>query len=194
MLEEIIKQDPDGLNGVQAKNELARLKIAQNHIYEAEQLVNEILKAHPKDIQAIEARGIIALSKKDGLTAVDSFRLLTQDRPQDPQVWLLLARANLLNKEEGLAKENAKKALEIKPDFMDARKFLYGLFLQAKDYDGAINTIQGYLRFNGKDIANLVTWGRSMPSKVIMPRPGTPSRKSLTRSPRTPRAIFKWRG
>ena len=152
VLEEIIKLDPDGPKGVQAKNELARLKLAQGHIDAAEKLVNEVLKDHPKDMQATETRGIIALDKKDGLTAVNSFRLLTQDRPQDPQAWLLLARAHLLNKEEGQAKEKAKKALEIKPDFLDARKFLYGIFLQAKDYDGAIATIQGYLRLNGKDI------------------------------------------
>ena len=36
-------------------------------------------------MQATEIRGIIALNKKDGLTAVNSFRLLTQDRPQDPR-------------------------------------------------------------------------------------------------------------
>ena len=133
--------------------------MTQNHIDEAEKLVNEILKDHPKDMRATETRGIIALSKKDGLTAVNSFRLLAQDHPQSPEVWLLLARANLLNKEEGLAKENAKKALDIKPDFLEARKFLYGIFLQAKDYRGAIATIQGYLRLNDKDIFNLVTLG-----------------------------------
>lgn len=159
VLEEIIKLDPDGPKGVNAKNELARLKVAQGHTAEGEKLANEVLKDNPKDMQATETRGIIALSKKDGLTAVNSFRVLTQDRPQDPQAWLLLARAHLLNKEEGQAREQAKKALELKPDFLDARKFLYGLFLQTKDYDGAINTIQGYLRFNSKDIFNLITLG-----------------------------------
>ncbi len=134
VLEQIINMDPDGPKGVQAKDELARLKFTQDHIDEAEKLVNEILKDHPKDMRATETRGIIALNKKDGLTAVNSFRLLAQDHPQSPEVWLLLARANLLNKEEEQAKENAKKALEIKPDFLEARKFLYGMFLQAKDY------------------------------------------------------------
>jgi len=40
---------------------------------------------------------------------------------------------------------------------LDARKFLYGIFLQDKDYDGAIATIQSYLRFNDK---TCLIWSR----------------------------------
>ena len=191
VLEEIIKQDPDGPKGAKAKNELARLKLAQHHVDVAEKLVNEILKDHPKDMQATETRGIIALDKKDGLTAVNSFRLLAQDRPKSPEVWLLLARANLLNKEEGLAKENAKKALEIKPDFLDARKFLYGIFLQAKDYDGAIATIEAYLRLNDKDIFNLVTLGEVYALKGDDARARSTFQKIIVLEPKNPQGYFQ---
>ena len=191
MLEEIIKLDPDGPKGVQAKNGLARLQASQGHIDAAEKLVNEVLKDHPKDMDATEIRGIIALNKKDGLTAVNSFRLLAQDRPKSPEVWLLLARANLLNKEEGLAKENAKKALEIKPDFLDARKFLYGIFLQAKDYDGAIATIQGYLRLNGKDMVNLVTLGEVYALKGDDAQARATFQKIIDLEPKNPQGYFQ---
>lgn len=191
VLEEIIKLDPDGPKGLQAKDELARLKIAQGHMVEGEKMVNEILKSNPKDMQAIEIRGIIALNKKDGLTAVNSFRLLTQDRPQDPQVWLLLARAHLLNKEEGQAKDMAKKALEIKPDFLDARKFLYGIFLEAKDYDGAINTIQGYLRLNDKDINNLITLGSVYALKGDDAQARATFQKIINLEPKNPQGYYQ---
>jgi tetratricopeptide (TPR) repeat protein len=191
VLEEIIKLDPNGLKGVQAKNELARLQLAQNHIDAAEKLANEVLKAHPKDMQATEIRGIIALGKKDGLTAVNSFRLLTQDRPQDPQAWLLLARAHLLNKEGGQAKEKVKKALELKPDFLDARKFLYGIFLDDKDYDGAINTIQGYLRLNDKDMVNLVTLGEVYALKGDYAQARGTFQKIIDLEPKNPQGYFQ---
>ena len=191
VLEEIIKLDPDGLKGVQAKNELARLQLAQNHIDAAEKLANEVLKNHPKDMNATETRGIIALQKKDGLTAVNSFRLLTQDRPQDPQAWLLLARANLLNKEGGQAKDNAKKALELKPDFMDARKFLYGMFLDDKDYDGAIATIQGYLRLNDKDIVNLISLGEVYALKGDYAQARATFQKIIDLEPKNPQGYFQ---
>ncbi len=191
VLEEIIKLDPDGPKGVRAKNELAQLKLAQGHSDEAEKLVNEVLKGHPKDMQATQIHGIIALGKKDGLTAVNNFRLLTQDRPQDPQAWLLLARANLLNKEEGLAKENAKKALEIKPDFLEARKFLYGIFLQAKDYDGAIATIKGYLRLNGKDLDNLITLGEVYALKGDDAQARATFQQVIDQEPQNPQGYFQ---
>ena len=128
---------------MQAKDELARLKLSQGRIDEAEKLANEVLKENPKDMAATEIRGIIALNKKDGLTAVNSFRILAQDKPQDARTWLLLAQAHLVNKESEQARENAKKALQIKPDYPEARKFLYGMYLQDKDYDGLINTYPG---------------------------------------------------
>lgn len=191
VLEEIIKLDPNGPKGAQAKNELARLQLAQDRIDAAEKLVNEILKDYPKDMQATETRGIIALKKKDGLTAVNSFRLLTQDRPQDPQVWLLLARGYLLNKEARQAKESAKKALEIKPDFLDARKFLYGIFLQDKDYDGAIATIQGYLRLNGTDMVNLVTLGEVYALKGDSAQARATFQKIIALEPENPQGYFQ---
>ena len=191
MLEDIIILDPGGPKGVQAKNELARLKLAQDQVDAAEKLVNEVLKDQPKDMQATETRGIIALGKKDGVTAVNSFGLLTQDRPQDPQAWLLLARANLLNKEEELAQENVKKALTIKPDFLDARKFLYGIFLQAKDYDGAIAAIQGYLRLNDKDIFNLVALGEVYALKGDYAQARATFQKIIDLEPRNPQGYYQ---
>jgi tetratricopeptide (TPR) repeat protein len=190
-LEEIIKLNPEGLNWVQAKNELARLKLAQNKTDEAENLTNEVLKAHPKDTNASKIRGILALGKKDGVTAVNSFRLLTQDRPKDAQAWLFLAQANLLNKEEGSAKENAKKALAIKPDFLEARKFLYDMFLQAKDYDGAINTIKGYLKFDSKDVVNLVTLGEVYALKGDDAQARATFQRIIDLDPRNPQGYFQ---
>ncbi len=191
VLEDIIVLDPDGPNGVQAKNELARIKLAQDQVEVAEKLVNEVLKAQPKDLQATETRGIIALAKKDGVSAVNSFRSLTQLRPQDPQAWLLLARAHLLNKEEGQAKENARKALTIKPDFLDARKFLYGIFLQAKDYDGAIAAIQGYLRLNDKDIFNLDALGEIYALKDDDAQARATFQKIINLEPKNPQGYYQ---
>ena len=191
VLKEIIKQDSNGPKGLQAKDGLARLKLSQGQIEEAKKLVDEVLKENPKDMAATEIRGIIALNKKDGLTAVSSFRLLAQDKPQDPRVWLLLAQANLINKEKEQAKENAKKALQIKPDYLEARKFLYGIYLQDKDYDGAINTIQGYLRANDKDIPNLVALGNVYALKGDIAQARATFQKIINLEPKNPQGYFQ---
>jgi tetratricopeptide (TPR) repeat protein len=90
------------------------------------------------------------------MKAVSNFRILTQDQPQNQENWLLLARAHQFSNEKQLSKEAAKKALEIKPDYMEARAFLYGIYLQDKEYDDLIKLIKDYLRADDKDVAN---WG-----------------------------------
>ena len=159
ILQEIAAEDPTGPKGVMAKNRLAALRLTQGHTEEADRLVAEVLKGNPKDMDALRLQGQIALLKKDGLKAVANFQILTQDNPNNPEAWLLLARAHKLQGEIEQAKETAAKALELKPDFLEARGFLYGLFLAAKDYDGAIQAIKGYLKFDDKDVDNLIALG-----------------------------------
>ncbi len=156
VLQEIITNNPTGPLGIQAKGQLAVLRLAQGRRDETEKLVEEILKDNPKDMTALKLQGLIALTKKDGLKAVTNFRILTQDQPQNHENWLLLARAHQINKETQLAKEAGKKALDIKPDYSEARGFLYGIYLQNKEYDDLIKLIKDFLRANEKDVAN---WG-----------------------------------
>ncbi len=154
ILQDIIAKNPTGPTLLQAKNKLASIRLAQGHREEAGKLADEVLKENPKDINALRIKGIVALAAKDGQTAVNNFRVLSQDQPQNAEPLLLLARAHLLNKEPELAKENVKKAIALKPDFMEARRFLYELYLQNKDLDGAIQTVKEYLRLNDKDLVN----------------------------------------
>ncbi|MFZ2087111.1 MAG: tetratricopeptide repeat protein, partial [Desulfobaccales bacterium] len=156
VLTEIVEKNPTGPVGIQAKGQLAVIRLAQGRQEETEKLVGEILKENPKDMTALKLQGLVALTKKDGLKAVGNFRILTQDQPQNHESWLLLARAHQVSQEKQLSKEAAKKALDIKPDYPDARAFLYGLYIQDKEFDALIKVIKDYLRGNDKDIAN---WG-----------------------------------
>lgn len=156
VLQEIADRDPAGPNGLKAKGELAALRLTEGRNDEADNLVEEVLKVNPKDMMALKLQGLLALTNKKGLQAVNDFRILTQDQPENPENWLLLARAHLVNKEPTLAKEAAKKAINLKPDYLEARGFLYGIYLQEKDYDGVIKIIKDSLRANDKDLAN---WG-----------------------------------
>jgi tetratricopeptide (TPR) repeat protein len=190
VLQEIINLDPHGNKGMEAKNQLAKIRLTQGHVEEAQKLVADILKDNPKDMTATQTQGLIALAQKDGLKAVNSFRIVAQDKPQNPKVWLLLARAHWLNKEPEQAKEMAKKALEIKPDFLEARRFLYNLFLENKDYSGAIQTIQGYLRLNDKDIFNLTALGETYVQAGNNAKARETFQKIVTLDPKNPQGYF----
>ena len=156
LLQSIATDDPSSPGGLKAKNELAALRLSQSQKDEADKLVQEVLKTNPKDLTALKLQGLIALTDKDGLKAVRNFRILTQDQPQDPENWLLLARAQLVNNIPVLAKEAAKKALSLKPDYPEARDLLYGIYFNDQDYDGLIKLIKEYLRTDEQDWAN---WG-----------------------------------
>jgi tetratricopeptide (TPR) repeat protein len=156
VLKDIADNNPTGPVGVRAKGELAVLYLALGRQDETEKLVGEVLKENSKDMTALKLQGLISLTKKDGLKAVSDFRILTQDQPENPENWLLLARAHQINKDKQLAKEAAKKALEIKPNYMEARSFLYSIYIQDKDYDELIKLIKDYLRGNDKDVDS---WG-----------------------------------
>ena len=191
ILQEIIDKNPHGPTGIEAKDRLAALRLAAGRIKEAEQLINEVLKDNPKDMEALSLQGQIALIHRDGLKAVTNFRQLTHDRPKDPRAWLLLAQANLVNKEPEQAKEMAKKALGIKPDFLPARRFLYGLFIKAKDYDGAIQAIKGYLNYNDKDVNNLSALGDVYVLKHDYAQAQTAYQKIVTLEPKNPLGYYK---
>ena len=66
----------------------------------------------------------------------------------------------------------------------------YGIFLQDKDYDGAIATIQGYLRVNGKDLVNLVTLGEVYALKGDSAQARATFQKIIDLEPKNPQGYF----
>jgi tetratricopeptide (TPR) repeat protein len=191
VLKDIADSNPTGPVGIRAKGELAVLYLAMGRQDETEKLVGEILKENPKDMTALKLQGLIALTKKDGLKAVGDFRILTQDQPQNPENWLLLARAHQINKDMQLAKEAAKKALEIKPNYMEARSFLYSIYIQDKDYDELIKLVKDYLRGDEKDVAN---WG-ALGDVYVLKGDDKEARKAFQKmidlEPKNPRGYIK---
>ncbi|MGQ9921901.1 MAG: tetratricopeptide repeat protein, partial [Desulfobacca sp.] len=108
-----------------------------------------------------------------------------------PQARLLLALAQLVNKENQQAIDQSKKDLELKPDFLDARRFLYGIYLQDKDYQGAIATIQGYLRFDEKDLFNLSALGEVYATKGDLAAARATFNKMIAAAPKNPLGYFE---
>jgi tetratricopeptide (TPR) repeat protein len=190
VLAEIIQLDPDGPNSLKAKNKMARLYVTKNQLDEADKLVKEILKNNPGDMDANMVQGLIALAQKDGLKAVNSFRVMAKDQPQKPEGWFLLAQAHLINNEPEQAKENVKKAIELKKDYQEAKNFLYSQYIKNKDYDGLIQTIQGYLKNDDKDVANLAALGDVYAAKGDFTQARQTYQKIIDLDPKKPQGYY----
>ena len=191
LLQTIAAEDFTGPTGLKAKGELAALYLGRGQQDEADKLVQDILKNNPKDMIGLKLQGLIALTQKNGLKAVNSFRILTQDQPQNPENWLLLARAHLVGKEEVLAKEAAKKALNLKPDYGEAQAFLYGIFFNGKDYDTVINLIKEYLRADEQNLANWGYLGDAYVLKGDEKEARAAFQKMITLQPQNPAGYMK---
>jgi tetratricopeptide (TPR) repeat protein len=190
-LQQIVDKDATGPNGLKAKDQMAAMHAARGRIAEAEKLASEVLKENPKDMGATRTMGLLALSKKDGLAAVNNFRIIVQDQPQNLEARLLLARAHLLNNEKEQARDQAKKAVELKPDSVEARRFLYGLYIQDKDYKGASDIIQSYLRYNDKDLFNLSSLGETDLLKGDVAAARASFNKMIAADPKNPAGYFE---
>ncbi len=191
LLAEVAAADPSGPEGLKAKGELAALLLTQGRQEEAKSLVKDVLKANPRDANALKVGGLLALQTNDGLTAVNHFRLLTQDQPQNPEHWLLLARAHQLQKEDTLAREAAKKALALKPDSGEAKAFLYGTYLEKKDYDGLISLLKEHLRAREHDLTALAYLGDAYAAKGQAAEAQAAFRKMIALQPQNPQGYLK---
>jgi|GEM_PF-876528 len=191
LLQDIATSDPNGPNGLRAKGQLAALNLARNQLEASEKLAQEVLQNNPKDMTALRIQGLIGLAQKDGLKALNNFRILTQEQPQNPEFWFLLARAHLINKEPGLAKENAKKALAQKADYWEARRFLYNIYAQDKAYDELIKIIKEHLRSNEKDLASWGYLGDVYILKDNTAQARAAFKKMIDLEPKNPQGYFK---
>ena len=70
--------------------------------------------------------------------AIATYGKLIAMQPLSPQPHVRLAEAQVANKDNQAAEQSLRKALEIKPDFLDAQRGLILLDVEAKKYPDAI--------------------------------------------------------
>lgn len=190
-LQEIVDRSPTTPAAIQAKNRMAAIHSDRGRLEAAQKLVEEVLNENPKDMTAIRIKGLIALAQKNGLEAVSNFRIVVNDQPNNPEARLMLARAHLVNNELEQARTEAKKAIELKPDYYDARRFLYGTYIQRKDYDGLIQLLKTYLNYDDKDYFNLMTLGEVYAEKGDLAAARATMQRLIKIEPRNPVGYFQ---
>jgi len=87
----------------------------------------QALEALPDNPDVIVALGTAQLGSGETDQAIATFTNLTKRYPDSAIAWFRLAQAQAAAKAKPLAIENLRKALAIKPDFLDAQRALVGL-------------------------------------------------------------------
>ncbi|MEO6148060.1 MAG: XrtA/PEP-CTERM system TPR-repeat protein PrsT [Sulfuriferula sp.] len=101
-------------------------------------LARETRTSNPGNPAALELLGSTQLAAGDKDNALASFQKLTEMMPQSAAAQTRLATAYLALKQIDKARDSLNRALQIKPDFLEAQAELIGLDIQAGHYDQAI--------------------------------------------------------
>jgi tetratricopeptide (TPR) repeat protein len=141
---------PDGL---MARDRLAALLLSRNDVAGTSALIDEVLKQNPRDSEALDLRGNIALARGDVSAAITDLRAVLRDQPNALSVMRTLARAYQRNNENDLAEETLRGAVQIAPKDFDCRLDLAQVLIGANKLDQAGPLLDGLAKERPNNVA-----------------------------------------
>jgi tetratricopeptide (TPR) repeat protein len=125
---------------IQVKKNYVQLLILKNRMDEATKLNNEVLKANPKDADALDYRGQVQLQQGDAAGAVDSLQKALKIDANGAVAHYHLGRAFDLQHNEKQAESEWREAVGLRPDLTDAQRALATMELRRGDFDALAQT------------------------------------------------------
>ena len=118
---------------------LIEYHLGHKDLKQAMSVAQNALTALPDSPEVMEALGRVQLQSGEQNQALTSFNKLAAMQPLLPKPQLLLAEAQLAAKNKDGAAQNLRRALDIKPDLIEAQRGLIMLYLDAKKYPEAVS-------------------------------------------------------
>jgi len=115
ILKQIIADKEYDVEGVTARNILAKYILEEGNESNAKVYVDEVLAEYPNNNDALLLNSKISLSNLDAVSAINDLRTIVKNNPKNTEASLLLAKAYELNGEVNLAENELKKAIESSP-------------------------------------------------------------------------------
>jgi tetratricopeptide (TPR) repeat protein len=148
----LMEVDKEGAQAVQAKAQVARLMLASGKVDEGAKLLDEVIKANPRDNTALILRASLLLAKKDPASAIIDLRGVLRDQPTSPQVLRLLSAAHRANSEVQLGTDTLGSAIRQEPANLELRLLMVEHLLAAKEQDAAIRELDSAIKANPKAV------------------------------------------
>jgi len=157
VLKEIISEKKYDKEGIDARNNLARLLLEEGNQVGARKYVDQVIAEHPNDNDALLIISKLALANLDSVTAINGLRTIVKNAPKNAEASLLLAQAHELNDESSLAENELKKAIESNPINVQVH-VNYARYLASKGrLDESINVVDKALAYfkDSYDLMNI---------------------------------------
>jgi len=146
VLRELLAGDADAPVALEARNRLARARLAAGHDDDAARLIEEVLRANPRDGAALVTRGRILLGRGQAQQAVIDLRAASRDQGASVEVVGLLAQAHRQAGEAALAREVLAEAVKNNPGDAELRLLLAADMIDNRAYRTAAIEIAQVLR------------------------------------------------
>ncbi len=146
LYEAVAADGEERAQAVAAKTRLAALWMRQKQADRAEPLIAEVLNVNARDKDALTMRGQIAMARQDYTAAIGDFRSVLKNHPDSIRAQRLLARAHFLNREQALARDTLKKAVDAYPEDLALRSDYVRLLAQTGDRRGVVDQLNEMLK------------------------------------------------
>jgi cellulose synthase operon protein C len=127
---------------LQVKKNYIQLLILKNRLDEAAQLDNEILKANPKDVDALVYKGEVQIRRNDASGAIESLQGALRTDAENAVAHYQLGNAFAEQHNEGQAEAEWREAVRLRPNLTDAQRSLAALELHRGDVEAVLQTAQ----------------------------------------------------
>ena len=131
---------------VQVKKNYIEMLIRKQHLDEATKLNDELLKASPKDTDALIYRGQIHLNQGDAAGAVDSLQQALKNDSNNAVAHYHLGLAFDIQRNEAQAESELREAVSLRPDLIDAQLALAALEIRRAEVDALIQTAEQIIK------------------------------------------------
>lgn len=116
ILTNIASKNEFGVNGLKARNILARQALEQGDNDKARRLVEVILEKDPINPESLLIRSGLLLNERKYSAAIRDLRTMIRDNPDSEEALMLLAEAHTVTHRPDLAKDIYRKVLKINPE------------------------------------------------------------------------------
>ncbi|MEE8458219.1 MAG: sulfotransferase [Phycisphaerales bacterium] len=112
---------------------------------DAEAICRQLLKRDKRNLDAIQLRGAIALTRRDYAEALKHYQRCLSIRPREPQFQFLLGKVLALDGRYGEAIKKLDKTLALQPDHVHAAEYKAMVHQWDGDYDAATTVLAPYI-------------------------------------------------
>ena len=134
---------------------LAGMLLKQRRFSDAIEACTRVLSHFPGNVDALKMLGEIYVASRNYKSAAARFREITRINPKNPEGYYLLGIADELSGKVKLAEKHFKKALDLKPSYMDALARLVSLLARNGNIDAAKKLCDRQIQAGKKDSSML---------------------------------------